>query len=246
MAWLTYLALLSRVREGAGATEASAAPEVEWYPTGRLVLWAAAIAGALAVATLLLLSDDLDGLKHSLETFIKAGIENGLPQAESPVKLSDEDLASLSEMALYALPAASAISWMASLLFNLWLAGRITLASGQLGRPWPDLAAIGYPAGTPLVFGSVLLLTLVGGYVSLAAWGFAGALFLAYLLLGLAIVHFLTRGKAWRPFALWGVYGALLIVDLNILVALAIAMLGLGETVLRLRARAAPPQPPVI
>jgi len=243
MAVLTYLAALSRVGDGAPAPGAQ--PAVEWYPPGRIVLWAAAMAGALSVATLLLLSDDLDGLKHSLETFIKAGLETGLPQGDSPVKLSDEDLAAISEMALYALPAASAISWMSSLLFNLWLAGRVTLASGQLVRPWPDLAAITYPPGTPLVFGAVLLATFIGGYASLAAWGFAGALFLAYLLAGLAVVHFTTRGKAWRPFALWGLYGALLILDVNVLVALAIAMLGLGDTVLRLRARAAPSDPPI-
>jgi hypothetical protein len=243
MAALTYLALLSRVRAGDEASQPSTAPEIEWYPVGRIVLWAAVMAGFLAVGSLLLLADDLDGLRRSLGAFIKASLEGGIPQGGNPVKLGEEDLASLAEMALYALPAASAISWMASLLFNLWLAGRVTLASEQLHRPWPDLASIVYPPPTPLVFGAVLLATLAGGYASLAAWGFAGALFFAYLLMGLAIVHFTTRGKPWRPFALWGVYGSLLIFELNFLVAVAIAMLGLGETVLHLRARFARPPP---
>jgi hypothetical protein len=72
----------------------------------------------------------------------------------------------------------------------------------------------------------------------------AGGLFLAYLLLGLAIIHYTTRAQPWRPFALWALYGALIVV--NVWIWIVVAVLGLAETVLHLRARSsAPPAPPL-
>jgi hypothetical protein len=248
MVVLTYLAMMSRPLSESPAVPAGEAAGVEWYPVGRLVIWCAVMAGVMAIGTLMLIGGDLDELRKSLAEFIKTAIAtSGLPRPEGQPDLSEVELAALSEIALSLLPAASALSWMGSLLFNLWLAGRVTHASGQLGRPWPDLAAMTYPPATPLAFGLMLLATMLEGYPGLAASAFAGGLFVAYLLLGLAILHYTTRGRPWQPFALWALYGALLIA--NIWIAIAIAMLGLAETVLHLRARSAappgsPPLPP--
>ena len=246
MVFLTYLALLSRpIAESglASGDDDDDATAVEWYPVGRLVIWSAALAGLMAVAMLMIIGGDLETLRKSLGDFVKATFESGLAQTGEQGQFSEAEIAAISEIALSVLPAASAISWMGSLLFNLWLAGRVTHASGQLGRPWPDLAALPYPTGTPLVFGLMLLASMVAGYPGLAASAFSGGLFLAYLLLGLAILHYTTRGQPWRPFALWLLYGTLLVV--NIWIAIVIAMLGLAETVLHLRARsAAAPRPP--
>lgn len=248
MVALSYLALLSRpLTENRRGPSPAGGDEVgrEWYPAGRLVVWAAALSGLIAVAVLIVLGGDLEELRQTLGEFIKAAVATSLPDAaDGQLQLSEAEVAALSEIALSVLPAASAMSWMGSQLFNLWLAGRITLASGQLGRPWPDLAAITYPAGTPLAFGVMLFATSLSGYPGLAASAFAGGLFAAYLLLGLAILHYTTRGRPWRPFALWALYGALLVV--NIWVGIVIAMLGIAETVLHLRARsgAPPPTPP--
>jgi hypothetical protein len=245
MVFLTYLALLSRpiAESGLASVDGDDATAVEWYPVGRLVIWSAALAGLMAIAMLMIIGGDLDTLRKSLGEFVKATFESGLAQTGEKSQFSEAEIAAISEIALSVLPAASAISWMGSLLFNLWLAGRVTHASGQLGRPWPDLAALTYPAGTPLVFGIMLLATMIAGYPGLAAAAFSGGLFLAYLLLGLAILHYTTRGQPWRPFALWLLYGTLLVV--NIWIAIVIAMLGLAETVLHLRARsAAAPRPP--
>jgi hypothetical protein len=247
MVVLTYLALLSRPLAKSNQAAAGNENAVEWYPAGRLVTWAAIMAGLMAITMIALLGGNLEELRKSLGEIIKTTVEQGFTQTEGqpPVVLSEAEVTSLSEVALSILPAASALSWMTSLLFNLWLAGRVTLASGQLGRPWPDLAAITYPQGTPLALGIMLLATMLSGYPGLAASAFAGGLLTAYLLLGLAVVHYATRGQPWRPFALWGLYGALLVV--NVWIAIPVAMLGIAETVLHIRARsAAPPGTPPI
>lgn len=244
MAVLTYLALLSRPANEDVPSSDDDAPNLEWYPPGRIVIWAAVLAGLMAIGTLALLGNDLDQLRGSLGDVIKQALPAALPEGQAPMQLSDVEVAALADIALSILPGASALSWMSSLLFNLWLAGRVTLASGQLGRPWPDLAALTYPAYTPLAFGALLLGLMMTGYPGLVASAMAGGLFLAYLLLGLAIIHYTTRGQPWRPFALWALYGSLIVV--NVWIWIVVAILGLAETVLHLRARSnAAPGPPL-
>jgi hypothetical protein len=150
--------------------------------------------------------------------------------------LGPKEIDEATAVALALLPAASAVSTMGSLLINMWLAGRITLASGRLQRPWPDLAALAYPSGTPLLLAVATGAGLLSGLPGLIGAGFAGPLFLAYVLLGLAVVHYVTRGRSWRPFALWGLYAALFI--MNTVASLAIALLGLTESIWSLRSMA--------
>ena len=116
-----------------------------------------------------------------------------LPGSPGTQPLGEAEYDTLTELALTLLPAATAVSWMAALLFNLWLAARITLASGRLQRPWPDLAAITFPPGTPLLLAASTAASFAPGHAGLAAAGFAGSFYLAYVLLGLAVVHYTAR-----------------------------------------------------
>jgi hypothetical protein len=225
---LAYLASLNR--PGADGTE--------WYPVGRLVLAAALIAGTFSMLTLFLLGGDINALRTSLRAMLEAFVNTELPKMPDAPTLGPQEIDEATAVALALLPAASGISTMGSLLFNMWLAGRITLASGRLQRPWPDLAAISYPRGTPLLLAAATAAAFASGLPGLIAAGFAGPLFLAYVLMGLAVVHFITRGRPWRPFALWALYAALFI--MNTVASLAIALLGLAEAVWPIRSLAAP------
>jgi hypothetical protein len=230
---LTYLASLNR-QTGDGV--------VEWYPAGRLIIVAAILAGLFSTLTLFLLGGDVETLRTALRDMLQTFVSNELPKMPDAPTLGPAEIDEATAIALALLPAASAISTMGSLLFNLWLAGRITMASGRLQRPWPDLAAIVYPPVTPLLLALATGAGFLAGLPGLIAAGFAGPLFLAYVLLGLAVVHFMTRGRAWRPFALWGLYASLFI--MNTVASLAIALLGLAEAIWPMRKIMPPPKQP--
>ena len=234
-ALLVYLASLNRTT-AAGA---------EWYPAGRIVIAAALFAGAFSVLALFLLGADIDQLRATLRGMLEQFVNTELPKMPDAPVLGPQEIDEATSVALALLPAASGISTMGSLLFNMWLAGRITLASGRLQRPWPDLAAIAYPVGTPLLFAVATGAGFLAGMPGLIGAGFAGPLFFAYVLLGLAVVHYVTRGRPWRPFALWGLY--LLLFVVNTLASLALALVGLADAVWPIRkpqpSGGAPPQP---
>ncbi len=225
---LCYLASLNRTSSTA----------TEWYPVGRIVVAAALIAGAFSTLTLILLGGDMEALRASLRGVLESFVHNELPTMPDAPTLGPKEIDEATTVALTLLPAASAISTMGSLLFNMWLAGRITLASGRLLRPWPDLASLSYPSGTALLLAVAAGAGLLSGLPGLIGAGFAGPLFLAYMLLGLAVVHYITRGRSWRPFALWGLYAALFI--MNTVASLAVALLGLTESIWSIRKLAAP------
>jgi hypothetical protein len=233
VAVICHLALLNRP-----AAEGQPDPVgVEWYPSGRLVTGAALMAGSLAALSLLVLGPDLEALRVLLRDLIENVFLKELPGLKERTLTADE-IAAVTEFSLYVLPAASAMTWLGGFLLNLWLAGRITRTSGRLARPWPDLAAMEYPRWLSLALAGAFALTFTTGYPALLGSGFAGAFFLAYVLMGLAIVHFITRGRPSRPFVLWGVYLSLLI--LNTWAALIIALLALMEPFLPLRRASVP------
>jgi hypothetical protein len=235
---LCYLALLSRPAVAPQGRQAS----LEWYPVGRLVGWAAVIAGVLAGILVLTLGYDVDTYKESIKDLLQ---HSALKELDRDGKVINEStIAGLSTVLARTLPAAFAIVWQSIALFNLWLAGLIVEASGRALRPWPKLDSIELPNAFFLAFTASLLASFLPGIVGLLATGFAGALFLAYVLQGLAVLHAFSRGMPFRGLMLASLYLGILLLGW---VAVAVAILGLAEPMLRLRDRAAtrgqPPNP---
>jgi len=239
MAVLCYLALLSRP---AAAPQGQASVGLEWYPVGRLVGWASVIAGALAAIMVLTLGYDADSYRDSIKDLLQ---NSALKELDRDGTLINEStIGGLSSVLARTLPAAFAIVWQSIALFNLWLAGVIVEASGRALRPWPALDAIELPNAFFLAFTASLLASFLPGIAGLLATGFAGALLFAYVLQGLAVLHAFSRGMPFRGLLLSAVYIGILLLGW---VAVAIAILGLAEPILRLRDRAAtrgqPPNP---
>jgi hypothetical protein len=232
VALLCYLALLSRPLPAAPGTTASAA--LEWYPVGRLVGWDAVMAGLLAAAMVLMLGYDSDSYRESIKAMIEHSSLKELDQNGS--LFNESTIGSLSSVLARALPAAFAIIWQSIALFNLWLAGVIVQASGRPLRPWPPLDALELPNAFFLALTASLLASFLPGMAGLLATGLAGALLFAYVLQGLAVLHAFSRGMPFRGLLLTAVYVGILLLGW---VAIAVAILGLSEPMLRLRERAA-------
>lgn len=232
IATLCYLILLSRAPVAAEGATGTLGP-VEWYPPGRLIGWAAMIAGALAALVVLYLGYDQETYRAS----IKAALEHSaLKEFDRDGILTEENIANLTVVLARALPAAIAAIWLCISLFNLWMGGLIVQASGRALRPWPQLDAIDLPNLFFIVFAVSLVLSFIPGLIGLVATGFAGAMLFAFVMQGLAVLHVYTRGVPFRGLLLAAVYLGIFLLGW---VALAVAILGLSEPMLRLRERAA-------
>lgn len=233
LACLCYLALLARpaddpqdVSSGSGA--------VEWYPIGRLVGWAAVMAGVLAGIMVLTLGYDAETYRDSIKNLLEHSVLKDLDRDGSLI--NESTIGNLSAVLARTLPAAFAVVWQSIALFNLWLAAVVVNASGRALRPWPQLDAIELPNAFFLAFTGSLLASFLPGLAGLLATGLAGALLFTYVLQGLAVVHAFSQGMAFRGLMLASLYLAILILGW---VAIALAILGLSEPMLHLRARAA-------
>lgn len=215
----TRLVLLSRTSEDGQ----------EWYPVGRVVAAAAAFGGVFTLVVLSLMGGDVEVLTkvmHGIvDTFVKSEIA-GLPGAPEITEAQIDELAGTT---LKSLPWVLGALATATILFNLWLGGRITLASGRLLRPWPDLASLTLPPTATFAICAATALTFLDGMPGLYAGGFAAPFFIAFALVGLALIHTVTRGSPWRTFALAALYTGLLLFTAGVLLMLSLA--GLAETV---------------
>jgi hypothetical protein len=233
---LTYLALLSRP---AITPEGVSLGTAEWYPPGRLVGWAALIAGLLAGILVLILGYDQDSYRASIEQMLQHGPLKELDR--DGTVFTKDNIGQIATMLARALPAAFAIVWLTITLFNLWIAGLIVDASGRALRPRPDLHALELPNGLVLVFAIALALSFIPGLLGLLATGLAGALLFAYVLQGLAVIHVYSQGVPFRGLLLAAVYLGILLLGW---VALLIAIIGLAEPLLGLRQRPGSGGPP--
>jgi Predicted membrane protein (DUF2232) len=226
--WLAYLALLARPVGSNGALI------LEWYPIGRLVIWATLIGTALVIVSFLLnFGTDKDAFQAGLRKLATEAIQ--FQTARDPAAAARLDTSELVEALTTIVPRATAM--LATLLnvFNLWLAGRVVRVSGRLQRPWPDLAALVLP---PLTL-AFLALAVAGTFLPDLAGIFAGivtaSLLMAYGLLGLAVLHSITRQNSGRTIILTATY-ALIVMSAGFAI-LALAMLGVAETTFNIRSR---------
>jgi hypothetical protein len=211
--WLGYLALLARPAANGGGT-------LEWYPPGRLVLWAAVI-GTLTIAAAV---PNFGTDQQSVQAALRKLYERMLRDP------------SLIDLLVVAVPPAAAVFSTITNLLNLWLAGRIVKISGRLKRPWPDLAALTLPPSSPALLAAALVGSFLPDLPGVLSGAFAASLLMAFATLGFAVLHAITRGMGTRAFVLAAVYAAALILGWPVL---AMSILGLAEAAFHIRNRVA-------
>ena len=234
--WLGYLAMLARPAPAGGGN--GEAPALEWYPPGRLVMWAALIAVLVVVVAIANFGLDADsfrnGLHHALAQLLQA--ETGGVSDEQMKEPGIANTKLLFNFLVAARPPAAVVLATVTNVLNLWLAGRVVKFSGRLSRPWPELSAMRFPRPLVGALALAVALSFVGGIVGIIAGVLAAGLTMAFGLLGLAVLHAITQGVSARAFMLGGVYAALLVFGWPVLV---LSLLGLTETTIDLRSRIA-------
>ncbi len=226
--WLGHLALLAKPI-GDSATATPTPPALEWYPAGHLLAWAAAFASLTTIAALLTFgfssSAIADGLRQSLTLLLAtAGVPAGV----------DSD--KLVTMLTTVLPVGATMIATMTLALNLWLAGRITLTSGLLPRPWPVLKTIELPVAALVALSIAVVLCFAGGLLALISRVVAAALLVGYAFTGFAVLHTLTQAVAMRGLWLGGTYMAVAIFQWPLLV---ISMIGIADAIFGFRKRKA-------
>jgi len=212
--WLGYLALLARpaTNRGGGA--------LEWYPAGRLVLWAAVIGTLIVAAAVPNFGTDQQSLQAALrKTYERI--------------LRDQ---SLIDVLVVAVPPAAAVFSTITNVFNLWLAARVVKISGRLKRPWPDLAAWTLPTSTPAFLAAAIAGSFLPDLLGVLFGAFAASLLMAFAMLGFAVLHAITRGMSSRALVLAAVYAAAVVLGWPVL---AMSILGLAEAAFNIRGRVA-------
>lgn len=222
--WLAYVTLLGRPAQ----THAEA---MEWYPPGQIVLWAAALGIAASVTIMIAFAGpDFDSIKTNLMSAVRT-LMNLQGQDIDSEKIVNADA--------FAKVVTAIMAWLLTALFiaNCWLAAKLVKLSGQLRRSWPDLSATRIPVFTPLIFALSLAGIMLPGLPGMVAAIVAGAFIVVFAVIGLAVLHVVTRGMDARPFILGGVYVALVLFYWLVWPPLLLTLLGLADTALDLRGR---------
>ena len=235
--WLGHLALLGRpmingVSPGNGASPI--APDLEWYPLGRILLWISGFAALTTMAALLTLGTD--------PAAITGALRRGLLRILGPREVaSTGETEQWIEAVVTVAPAAAAIVAMMTLTLNLWLAAKITATSGRLQRPWPDLKSAALPPMTLAALCVAIAFCFSGGLLAILAQIVTAALMVAYALTGFAVLHTLTLALKSRALWLGCTYAIMVVFGWPVL---AMVVLGLADAIFGFRQRYLRGRPP--
>lgn len=236
---LTHFALLSRPIPDTDP------PQSEWYPLGRILIWIGLISCVLVGLAVLIAGPGAAAFQNTVREFLTelfAANERLKTQLEAGGQRNVEQIV---DLLVWIMPPASAVLWMITTLLNLWIASWAVEKSGRTRRPRDILRDIDLPrlAGPGLAF--ALIVSFAGGLIGIIGTSLAAVLIIAFVIQGLAVVHVLTAGHAFRPVLLTGTY--LLLLMTSWIGIFLIGGIGLAETLFGLRhrfaSRGGPPAP---
>jgi MFS family permease len=238
--WLSLLSVLSRAKGSQNwviTTKVGSFFTREYCPLERVLSYAASISATIGVAIAISVSTVYGGFDHALEKLVGETLpvlEPLLSRVQLPPGVDAHYVAKT--LILAAAPAAAGGS-LVMMMLNLWFAGRVVQLSGQLPRPWPDIASeLRLPLNFLLVFGIASVAgPYLGGAAGLIVVIIAATIGIAFAIVGLAAIHFLTRGLSFRLPLLTLIY--LVLVITWPLSLLALLLTGVVETAFSLRAR---------
>lgn len=215
-----YLAGLARPAHELGGPKDA----LVWYPLPDIMFRL-----SLLIAVSFVIVGAIIGYGPDMVRELANAVIASLQSSDPEFSPSDDFSEMLHKFLLLGLPAIQAATSLLFLTANFYLALRITERSGVLRRPrdnWPATLRMPRPALPvfALVFAGSMFLS---GPAGMIATTFTGALAAGFIMAGLGIIHWRTRGATWRPFVLWLAYFLLIIFAFS---ALAFLVLGLLDT----------------
>lgn len=220
---LSYLSSLAKIIPPPPGED----PVVVHYPVGHLISWAAVMAGSVIAITFGM--EGIDSYKLRLKEFIA---NHGRPEIQT--LFADEHFVEL--MVSFVLPALATMLWLLIFLLNFWAAAKIAHGLHLLTRPWPSFTRIDYPLPFLVAFLIVVGLAMSSSKIGFMATAYVGAFSLAYMLLGLTVVHVWIPDTPIKPIILTSIYMGILIAS-GIFVS-SLVLLGLCEPAFELRRKA--------
>ena len=227
--WVGHMAGLVRQDEG----------YEEWFPLSQILFRLALLSGVLVLIFGWLSGVDISAISEQVETGVAQFFEQAVsrnPELKAP---DAGQLAELASRVTSLLPIVAPASLLLMYAGNLALGARFARARGWILRPEDDIAAsLALPMHAVGVLAVAIALSWLGGDLGLIAKIFAGAMGAAFLLVGLAVMHFYTRDSGGGSVLRVMSYVALFFFQFP---ALIFAALGLAEVLLGLRARKSTP-----
>lgn len=212
---------------------------------GHLAMLAAGIGVAIsagALITMIVANGGYEKGVAGVSQWLQPELEGAMNEAGSlPNGVTGEALAQL--IVKFAPPAIAGSATL-MLLINLYLSARSAQLSQRLPRPWPDIPTnLALPAPLAgLALASLAVWAFAPAPVSAFASILCGALAVLFALLGLAVLHALTRRAPARIALIGALYLACGVAPHWVLPP--VAAIGLIESFVGLRARSlAPPRP---
>ena len=241
--WLIRQALLYRQVGPRRASEPqSDAPEdalaqIEWYPVGDLVLWITGIAVAFFIfATVgVTLAGYTGGVEEALRRLlVEALVNTGLLEDALNANGLETSPDTILSLITAVLPAAAAGLWISLTLGNLLLAQKLLKRWGLTLRPTINLEGMTLPRAYLWGFLAAVALSMVPGEMAYFGGTIAVILAMPYFLLGLAVIHAISRPWVARTAFLGLFYVLLLVYGWP---AIPVWLLGMFESWVGLRAR---------
>jgi Predicted membrane protein (DUF2232) len=200
----------------------------QWYPVGHLIAWITAMALAGLAAAMLYFAGEPGGFVGAAERFLEARLFRATtPQAQA-------QLGPVIPVFARFLGAMLVITWMMMITVNATVTQWILHRHGHAVRPTPRYSALALPPWMIIALAAAAALSLVPGQIGVFGQNAVLIAALPFFLLGLAVIHVLSRSWQGRRMALVAVYLAIIMIGWP---ALIIAGLGVAEQWLGLRQR---------
>lgn len=217
--WLSNLANLARPASELGGPEGALA----WYPLSNILAHLAVMVtlGMIAVGAIV-------GYDSAMASRLVDIVIETLKAQEPLYNPDAAAVAQLKSIFALALPLVQGALWVFLLFTAYYIATFIVRASGRGLRPREDMpSTLRMHRNAIFPFLGGLVLSFLGGVPAIVGALVCGAFGAGFVLAGFASLHFRTRGKPWRAFALWFAYVSVLLFTLPVF---AILLLGLMDT----------------